>query len=217
MMNSISCPSFSTSISGSFTLANCTPVPGYYRNPDFTMSQCEPGWYCPAGSLVRLPCPTFTSTPNGATLLTQCVAIAGYYGQPGSVASACPFNTYSSNANANTSIFSCTCNSGFTCEYKNNIYVTVVLNITTDKFASYTRQYLIATLADAAAVTQDKVVPASDKTSLGSSTQISYWINGANSLYYAATCGSRLDQGSSVLTIISLSWQNQDSVKVKKI
>jgi hypothetical protein len=216
-VNFNSCPSFSTSPAGSFSIASCTPDPGYYRNPDFSVSQCNPGWYCPLGSLERLPCPTFTSSPNGASLLTQCTAIAGYYGQPGSVASACPFNTNSPSANANGSIFSCTCNFGFTCEYRNNIYVTVNLNITTEKFSSYTKQYIVSILADAAAVSMDNVVPASDKISLGSSIQISYWINGASALYYASTCGSMLDPGSSVKTIMSLSWQNQESVKVKRI
>jgi len=71
------------------------------------------------------------------------------------------------------------------CELKNYIYVTVNLNITDDKFTSYTRQYIVATLADAAAVTTDKVVPASDKSSVGNSIQISYWINEASALYYA--------------------------------
>jgi len=163
------CPNFSTSTPGSFSIANCmSDIAGYYATANFTMAPCDAGWYCPAGSTAKLQCPTYTTSSSRAGLVTQCTAIAGYYGQPGTVASPCPSNTNSPNQNANGSIFSSTCNSGFKCDYKNNLFVTINLNITPDKFTTYTQKYIVATLADAAAVTTDKIVAASDRTSLGS-------------------------------------------------
>ena len=94
-----SCPAYTTSLSGSTALSNCTANAGYYMSSNGNSGQCPAGTYCPAGSSFANPCPANTESPAGSTTANQCVAKPGYHGQPGTNPQICPANYYCTGGN----------------------------------------------------------------------------------------------------------------------
>ena len=120
-----SCPTHSSSPSGSSNLTDCTCNAGYYAistGSSLTCHTCLDNYYCPGGGDL-LPCVQFSSSVSGSSTPLECVCNEGYEGMGNTTCDACaagkyktstsskcvqcPVNTYSTQEAA-TSIETCT-------------------------------------------------------------------------------------------------------------
>lgn len=90
----MSCPQYTWSHPGSFTITNCTANAGYYGAAGSAATLCIPNRYCPAGSTAPQTCPDNTFSLAGSSIITNCSANAGYHGTPGNIVSVCPENYF---------------------------------------------------------------------------------------------------------------------------
>jgi TNFR/NGFR cysteine-rich region/Tyrosine-protein kinase ephrin type A/B receptor-like len=60
----VPCPGNTSSLAGSTNVTQCTVNAGYFGLPGMAGTQCEPGFYCPAGATVPMLCPNNTYAPN---------------------------------------------------------------------------------------------------------------------------------------------------------